>query len=392
MTASGLPQGLEKCLSALLQDNSLTSWRIFAGDSGDHTVTIKLHARETVHGEQHTGGWYKKGHARVKRDRQRWTQHQNKTLNDFQKPCGVVAAKSPIADVSREQTRGDGFLDEVLCTSSEVCNEGVLTTETVTMKETDQDLCVTDSKASTNITSNLDESTLSPETTDVSGDACIASNFDSATESTQRQFKSLFPDIFPDPCQSTCTQQSDNTDTQRPPPSPPDPVARESRSDAEEEMEATSGGGTGKGTGEEGDTESDWSTESDIEDPFLKTVEEKITNAKCSPKILSLMTKVERNREFLNIVIDRRSFRPERLVCRSDDVVLTYEIGNGRKDFHIIERRGPIINNHGDDLARCCRMGWPEIDRGGAYKDTIGEMLGDLKKSMVLVRDLVSMQ
>ena len=156
-------------------------------------------------------------------------------------------------------------------------------------------------------------------------------------------------------------------------------------------MEATSGGGTGEGTGEEGDTESDWSTESDTEDPFLKTVEEKITNAKCSSKILSSMKKVERNREFLNIVIDRRSSRPERLVCRSDDVVLTYEIGNGRKDFHIIER-SIIINNHGDDLARCCRMGWPEIDRGGAYKETIGEMLGDLKKSMVLVRDLVSMQ
>ena len=83
MTASGLPQGLEKCLSALLQDNSLTSWRIFAGDGGDHTVTIRLHARETAHGEQHTGGWYKKGHARMNRDRQRWIQHQNKTLNDF---------------------------------------------------------------------------------------------------------------------------------------------------------------------------------------------------------------------------------------------------------------------------------------------------------------------
>ena len=131
--------------------------------------------------------------------------------------------------------------------------------------------------------------------------------------------------------------------------------------------------------------------EIDTEDPFLKTVEEKITNAKCSPKILRSMTKAERNLEFLNIVIDRRSFRPERLVCRSDDVVLTYEIGNGRKDFHIIER-SIKINNHGDDFASCCRMGWPEIDRRGAYKDTIGEMLGDLKKSMVLVRDLVSMQ
>ena len=386
MTASGLPQGLEKCLSALLQDNSLTSWRIFAGDSGDHTVTIRLHARETAHGEQHNGGWYKKGHARVKRDRQRWIQHQNKTLNDFQKTYGVVDAKSPTADVSRELTRGGGFLNEVLCTGSEVCNEGaVLTTETESKRDADSEFCVTDSKASTNTTSNLDESILSPVTTDlnVSGNVCI--------ESTQRQFKSLFPDIFPDPCQSTCTQRSDNMDTQRPPPSPPDRVARESRSDAEEEMEATSGGGTGEGTGEEGDTESDWSTESDTEDPFLKTVEEKITNAKCSSKILSSMKKVERNREFLNIVIDRRSSRPERLVCRSDDVVLTYEIGNGQKDFHIIER-SIIINNHGDDLARCCRMGWPEIDRGGAYKDTIGEMLGDLKKSMVLVRHLVSMQ
>ena len=80
-------------------------------------------------------------------------------------------------------------------------------------------------------------------------------------------------------------------------------------------------------------------------------------------------------------MIDRRGRDPERLICRSDDVILTYRTDNGQKDFHVIER-------YGDDLARCCAV-WPDIDREGAYKNRIEEMRDDLVRSMAIARSII---
>ena len=72
---------------------------------------------------------------------------------------------------------------------------------------------------------------------------------------------------------------------------------------------------------------------------------------------------------------DRRyGMGAERVVCKANDVVLTYDTGNGSQDFHIIERRA--FGGWGDDFSRCCMM-WPGIDRGGVYKDRIDQMTYD---------------
>ena len=78
MTASGLPLCLEKSLGTLLQDNALTSWQIFSKESGELTVTIKLQPHDKTHNgdQQSTGGWYKKGQTKLRRDKQRWIDYQ----------------------------------------------------------------------------------------------------------------------------------------------------------------------------------------------------------------------------------------------------------------------------------------------------------------------------
>ena len=139
-------------------------------------------------------------------------------------------------------------------------------------------------------------------------------------------------------------------------------------------MEATEGG-TGKRTGGDSDTESYGSTDSETEsgDPFLKILKERIRSARCSPETLSMMKNEDRNRDFLNIVMDRRRGNPERLLCCSNDVVLTFETRTGKKDFYFIERAHGVIGQ-GDALFKKC-SGWPEINRGGTYKYYIEEML-----------------
>ena len=102
------------------------------------------------------------------------------------------------------------------------------------------------------------------------------------------------------------------------------------------------------------------------------------------------MKEKDRNTSFRKVVIDRRGYRVPRVVCCSDNVVLTCDTVTGELDFHIIERK-PTISCHGDDLARCCRE-WPDIDRGGEYKKCIEEMTDNLKRGMVLVRHLLAGQ
>ena len=144
MTASGLPLSLEKCLGSLLQDNALSSWRIFASDGGGHVVTIKMHPREvTRHGEQHTtvaGGWFRKGQARVKRDRQRWIDFQDRLENT--RPCRQFDTRGVVPGASRGAIGVGGRSDDVC---SEVCIEDdvVLTgavAETDVVRATNEDI------------------------------------------------------------------------------------------------------------------------------------------------------------------------------------------------------------------------------------------------------------
>ena len=117
-------------------------------------------------------------------------------------------------------------------------------------------------------------------------------------------------------------------------------------------------------------------------------------NAKCSPSILEEMKEEDRNTSFRKVVIDRRrgkGYGAECVVCCSDNVVLTYDTRTGESNFHIIERKGLFHYSHGDDFARCCNV-WPDIDRGGEYKRYIDRLSENLKRGMVLVRQLLSGQ
>ena len=236
-----------------------------------------------------------------------------------------------------------------------------------------------------------------------------------------KQCPSLFPDVFPDPCrQSTSTRQSEKTNVQRPPPSPPDPVARASRSDGEEaqrhedntrppsllasipdardswtdsgdEMDIASGDGAEGGRGSEGgsDKGGNQDTESEREDTsFRDYIIEKVKNAECSTLTLNLLKHDDRNISFQKVVLDRRGRCVPTLVCISNDVILIMNTGTFEKDILFLERRS-TGTRHGDDLKRSCTL-WPDIDRGGEYKDSIDELENDLLWVMDITRSFLS--
>ena len=66
---------------------------------------------------------------------------------------------------------------------------------------------------------------------------------------------------------------------------------------------------------------------------------------------------------FVNIVLDRRGNRVPKLVCCSEDTVVTQDTGTGEVNFYIRERKNHCYNI-GDDLARCAKQ-WPQTDREG---------------------------
>ena len=97
----------------------------------------------------------------------------------------------------------------------------------------------------------------------------------------------------------------------------------------------------------------------------------------------------ERNKSFKKVVIDRRGKHFKKIVCFSNDVVLTMDIDTYEKDFHFIERRSEGWGfGEGDRLYSSCVF-WPDVDRGGEYKADIDELNGDLIYIMDMVRDLL---
>ena len=321
MTVCGLPQSLEKCLGSLLQDNTLSSWRIFSADGGGHSVTIRFSPHETTqHGEQHSsqaGGWYRKGNAKVKRDRERWVKYQ----------------------------------DRLKCDSSSHQSESTECKDTLTYNTTSKD----------------------------DNEGCV-------TKCKQKQHTpSSSPHTLPDPSRTT-RQRDDNT--RRNPPLPSVPDARDSRTGRSrgDEMEIASGDSRTEAeySSEEGsDTDSEWDDRPTPREIIVRTVKK----AKCSTLTRDLIKQKGRNKVFRKVVIDRRGRGVPSLVCFSNDVILTFNTGTGVKDFHIIERRS-AGTCHGDDLYKYC-MEWPDIDRGGIYKDTIEELNNDLLWAMIITRNLL---
>ena len=103
-------------------------------------------------------------------------------------------------------------------------------------------------------------------------------------------------------------------------------------------------------------------------------------NANCSELTLNLLRHKDRNEKFQRVVVDRRGKSAPTLICFSNDVILTMDMGTYEKDFHIMERRSAGTGT-GDTLHSSCIL-WPDIDRGGDYKDYINELKGDLAWAM----------
>ena len=97
--------------------------------------------------------------------------------------------------------------------------------------------------------------------------------------------------------------------------------------------------------------------------------------------MLTLLTDEQRYRRFVNIVLDRRGNRVPKLVCSSDDIILTYDTGTKRFDNLYVKN----CSAKGNDLAVCAKQ-WPQIDREGIYKEEIKEMISNLKLAKNLIR------
>ena len=210
------------------------------------------------------------------------------------------------------------------------------------------------------------------------------SNSSKDSNDTQRQLPSLFPDMF-------------SSVGQPPPLSPPlsparSTEARDARSCSDAEMETAPGDGDGCDTASDlrGDTHEkcEESTESNEENAFLDLVRHRVKDAKCNSTFFmpAMLGRKDRNNTFNNIVLDRRGKGVPRLLCCTDDVVLTYDTGTGEKDLHFREYLPSY--NIGDDLAKCGRQ-WPQVDRGGIYRDQIHELHAKLTKVMALIRPLI---
>ena len=199
---------------------------------------------------------------------------------------------------------------------------------------------------------------------------------------------------LPDPSRTTHSRQHvDNTGPAAP--LAPVPDARDSRTTcSDNEMEVASGDGAEGGSESEGesegsdtgginqDTETEWDTQA------RDAIAEKVKNADCSTLTLNLLQHKDRNKKFDKVVVDRRGKNAPTLVCFSSDVILTLNMGTYEKDFHIIERRSAGTGT-GDALHGSCIL-WPDIDRGGDYKDYIDELKGDLPWAMEITRNLLA--
>ena len=235
-------------------------------------------------------------------------------------------------------------------------------------------------------------------------DVCMSDTVCSNDNSTHRQYTSLFSNMLPDP-NKLSTHENSGDNTQQPPVSPLIPAARVSRS---EDVTLTETAGadsfnleptltTEAAAGGEGDTDMAWATEctgsdggdESKDDSFLETVRQRVNESKCSSGALERLKRKRRNQSFSSFAIDGRS--PKRVVCYSEDVVMTHETGSGQRDFHIIERRSTRFGiSIGDDLDRSRRLRkLIDIDRGGIYEEVIEKLAVDLERSMALVREML---
>ena len=201
------------------------------------------------------------------------------------------------------------------------------------------------------------------------------------TKCTQRQYPSLFPDLFPIESRSgqareECTMQSEPS------------TLRSSEALVARGGETAAGQSDGGGDSDMwSDTGSMASEESEGGQAFAENVEKIANRAKDSPAMRRKLKSKNRNKTFKKVVLDRR-YRPvPRLLLRSCDLTITCDTGTG-ETFYFPDNPESRTFYEREFLEREFRE-WPAIDQEGEYKDLIGRTMSHMKRVMAQVRELI---
>ena len=358
-----LPKALENVLGALLNDHCVSSWKVTA-EGRNPTVVLRLQAvHEIQNGRVYdTQVYTRKTPKQVNRDKQRMTlfkqrlETKNAILSDAKSDNQYMFNRprpSASADVNKyEEKRGDYERRDSWQNNDIDIDRG---------RTSDSVHTIVDVEECTRATHGDGRDT-----------TCEETEGQSTTNSNTQGHLPFVPELCPGttaPARDNCTEPHLDSEPQG---------ARALCS--EDDME------TASGTATDCDTESDTTSETDGDRAVEEIVNKRLkTVDNCTSHVLSLLKDKQRNQSFTNIVLDRRGNRVPKLVCSSDDTVMTFDTGTGDLDFHIKERQDHYYNI-GDDLAKCSKQ-WPQIDRQGIYKQTIERMNVDLTIAMGIVRN-----
>ena len=389
-----LPVALESALGAILDTHVVASWKLTADNASDPVLVVRLKpVLENQHGSVNTHGYKRKTANQMKRDKERMVRFKQGRSN-----LNAIDNKSV-----------DQGIQTPICSDVTVNRNGI-------EKDTNEGTQPIDSgsgTASSSVYVHVDtECTRMPQGDSASGKTELELELEldqfeglkgegqSSRCDTQSLLSPLLPP-FPDTRSSTPTSPTHARDSCTLESQPLDTLwsteATETRTARAflDDMETGSGDGNdtetymyfGKDSGGEKHEETIASDRKTAIHGAVRREVNKLLYAK--PHVSALLRDENRNNSFKNIVLDRRGKEVPRLVCCSDDIVVTLDTGGLRViNFHIKDYMQASFSNIGNDLAMCGKH-WPQIDREGVYKDAIQLLEDDLVTIMDFIRKTV---
>ena len=152
------------------------------------------------------------------------------------------------------------------------------------------------------------------------------------------------------------------------------------RADWAEIPKTAAGLGDGGDENDGSDTGSTASEENDGEQ--AENVNRIVEQAKASPSLRKTLSRKDRNHTFDKVLVDTRYRGKPRLICRSCDVISTYDIVTKGIFIVAVDFQKPY---------NCDRefKEWPAVDQEGSYKDMIDATRYQMKQVMAKVRNLI---
>ena len=394
-----LPRALEKALGALLCDHSVTSWKITA-EGLYPTIVLRLRPC----GDSQENGYCvqrktfrAKPPSQVERDRRRLVEYKQRS--DSKKDQFIPCV--PQHNFSNKHAGENDTFGSVISDQNNIATINIVDKSSVSVVEAMPSDSGSVSERTGNVGRTINDcgdNGGSLDTGHARGADCDQGReFGPSVEkdetincNNEQEFPSLFPDIFPNK-QTRGTESRESCNLSTSPqlsPSPPlSPLrltaARGAREPPADEMDTAPDRDICSETHED----SEWSTDSEEESVFLETVRQKCISSKASPFAKDFMKDENRNTKINTVVLDRRGSGTPRLVCCSEDVVLTYDTGSKHKDF-LLRDWSTKYRTIADDLVRCGRE-WPQINRNGVYRHIIEELTDDFTRAVDIVRKIL---